>query len=64
MDRNHFGQPKSAVRKTCKHCETRRDEFRRQGMATWDAYYALCYSCYRRYLSHQSAERRTQHVAA
>ena len=64
MDRNHFGKAKSAVRKACKHCESRREEFRRQGMATWDPYYALCYACYRRHLSHQAEAPRTPLVAA
>jgi hypothetical protein len=64
MDSKHFRHGKQAVRKSCKHCETRRDNFRKQGMATWDPYYALCYSCYRRHLSHQSVAPRTQHAAA
>jgi hypothetical protein len=62
MVRTHFRQPKPAVRKACKHCETRREEFRRQGMGTWDPYYALCYTCYRKHLKH--AEPGTPLVAA
>ena len=64
MDSNHFRHAKQAVRKVCKHCETRREEFRKQGMATWDPYYALCYSCYRRHLSHQRVAPQTPSVAA
>ena len=64
MNRNHSRHGKQAVRKACKHCEARRDEFRKQGMGTWDPYYALCYSCYRKHLNHQRVERETPSVAA
>jgi hypothetical protein len=53
--RIRFRQPAPAAKKVCQHCENRRSTFRAQGIATWDPYYALCYKCYQRYVTHAQA---------
>lgn len=52
-------RPAPAVRKACKRCETRRSMFRQQGIARWDPYYALCYTCYQRHVSHAETAHRS-----
>ncbi len=50
--RIRFRQPAPAAKKVCQHCANRRSLFRQEGIATWDPYYALCYKCYQRYITH------------
>lgn len=50
--RIRFRRPAPAAKKACLHCETRRAMFRQQGITTWDPYYALCYRCYHRHVTH------------
>ncbi len=50
--RIRFRRPAPAAKKACPHCENRRHLFRQEGIATWDPYYALCYKCYQRYVTH------------
>ena len=54
--RIRFRQPAPIARKACKHCENRRSLFRQEGIRTWEPYYALCYKCYQRYITHAQAE--------
>ncbi len=54
--RFRFRQPAPVARKVCKHCENRRALFRSEGILKWDPYYALCYKCYQRYITHAQAE--------
>ena len=54
--RFRFRQPAPVARKVCKHCENRRSLFRQEGILKWDPYYALCYKCYQRYVSHAQGE--------
>jgi hypothetical protein len=49
--RIRFRQPAPVARKSCKHCENRRELFRHEGIRKWDPYYALCYKCYQRYFN-------------
>jgi hypothetical protein len=62
--RIRFRQPAPAAKKACSHCENRRSMFRQQGIATWDPYYALCYKCYTRYVSHAHSEPPQRDAAA
>ncbi len=50
--RIRFRPPAPVARKACKHCENRRTLFRQEGIRKWDPYYALCYQCFQRYVSH------------
>ena len=50
--RIRFRRPAPAAKKACQHCEKRRALFRQQGITTWDPYYALCYRCYHRHVTH------------
>ena len=50
-----FGAPSPIARRVCKHCENRRALFRQEGIRTWDPYYALCYQCYKRYITRAQA---------
>ena len=52
-------RPAPAVKKACRHCENRRTLFRQQGITTWDPYYALCYRCYHRHVTHVRAEQQS-----
>ena len=52
--RIRFRQPAPVARKSCKHCENRRSLFRQEGIRA-GSYYALCYKCYQRYVSHAQA---------
>ena len=54
--RLRFRQPAPVARKSCKHCENRRELFRHEGIRKWDPYYALCYKCYQRYVNRAQAE--------
>ena len=54
--RFRFRQPAPVARKACKHCENRRALFRSEGIRKWDPYYALCYKCYQRYITHAQAD--------
>ena len=58
--RIRFRQPAPAAKKACPHCENRRSMFRAQGITTWDPYYALCYRCYHRHITHVPAEQPSQ----
>ena len=62
--RIRFRQPAPVARKACKHCENRRSLFRQEGIRKWDPYYALCYRCYQRYITHAQAEPAPQAAAA
>ena len=53
--RIRFRRPAPAAKKVCQHCENRRSLFRQEGIAKWDPYYALCYKCYQRYVTHAQA---------
>jgi len=53
--RIRFRQPAPVARKSCKHCENRRELFRHEGIRKWDPYYALCYKCYQRYVNRAQA---------
>ena len=53
--RIRFRRPAPAARKACKQCENRRTMFRQQGITKWDPYYALCYRCYHRHVTHVPA---------
>ena len=54
--RIRFRQPAPVARKSCKHCENRRELFRHEGIRKWDPYYALCYKCYQRYVNRAQGE--------
>ena len=54
--RIRFRQPAPVARKSCKHCENRRELFRHEGIRKWDPYYALCYKCYQRYFTRAQGE--------
>jgi len=62
--RFRFRQPAPVARKVCKHCENRRSLFRQEGILKWDPYYALCYKCYQRYVSHAQGEQAPPVAAA
>ena len=50
--RIRFRRPAPVAKKVCQHCENRRSLFRQEGIVKWDPYYALCYKCYQRSLTH------------
>ena len=62
--RIRFRQPAPAAKKVCQHCENRRSLFRQEGIATWDPYYALCYKCYQRYITHAHGAPPLRDIAA
>lgn len=62
--RIRFGTPAPVARRVCKHCENRRALFRHEGIRKWDPYYALCYTCYQRYVTRAQAAREQRGAAA
>lgn len=62
--RIRFRRPAPAAKKACTQCENRRSLFRQEGIAKWDPYYALCYKCYTRHITHAQAAPLQRDLAA